>query len=157
MAGSRCSCIPMKSADSNPGRFREARERAGMSITEMAMRAGISEPCVWDLESHEDELMVAYSSADLQQFAAILNVRAAYLLGTAECNDPITHTQLASAIREHCKTREMTIEQFSGTAGWEIAAAIDSPDLFLSDFTLDGIQDICRELVIDWARFVSSL
>ena len=72
----------MNAAVSTSTRFRVARERAGLSIADTAARAGVSEPCVWDLETHDDELMTVYSPADLQRFAGILSVAPRELVGT---------------------------------------------------------------------------
>jgi DNA-binding XRE family transcriptional regulator len=147
----------MDTALTNPDRFRAARERAGLSIAEIAARAGVSEPCVWDLESHNDELMMTCSPADLQRFAGVLSVAPRELVGTEEHGDPISANELASAIREYCRVRNSTLEEFGDAAGWDVSKAADASQLLLSDFSLDGIRDICRELGVDWQRFISGL
>jgi transcriptional regulator with XRE-family HTH domain len=138
-------------------RFRAARARAGLSIAETATRAGVSEPCVWDLETHDDELMTVYSPADLQRFAGVLSVAPRELVGTEERDDPISADELASAIREHCRARSMTLNEFGDAAGWDIGKAVDTPQMLLSDISIDGIRDICGQLGIDWQRFISGL
>lgn len=147
----------MNAAISTADRFRAARERAGLSIAKTAARAGVSESCVWDLESYDDELMMVYSPADLQRFAGILCVTPRELVGTEERGDPISADQLASAIREYCRLRNRTLEEFGDAAGWDVSKAADVPQLLLSDISLDGIRDICRELGVDWQRFISGL
>lgn len=62
----------MSASISIPDRFRAARERAGLSVLEVAALADVSPECVWDLESHDDELMQVYSPAELRHFAVIL-------------------------------------------------------------------------------------
>ena len=42
-------------------RLREWRERAGLSHNEAARRMGVSSPCIWDIESFEDELASCHS------------------------------------------------------------------------------------------------
>ena len=147
----------MKVVTSNPDRFRAARERAGLSIAETAARAGVSEPWVWDLESYDNELMMTCSPADLQRFAGILSVAPRELVGTEERGDPISADELASAIREYCRVRNMTLDEFGNAAGWDVSKAAHAPQLLLSDFSLDGIRDICRALGLDWQRFISGL
>jgi DNA-binding XRE family transcriptional regulator len=138
-------------------RFREARERAGLSIAETARRAGISEACVWDLETDDNELTCAYSPADLQRFAAILNIRPAELLGVEMRSDPITAGAIISTVQEHCRTRAMTIDQFCEVAGWDITAAMASPELLLSAISIDGSRDVCRAVGVEWERVISAL
>ena len=147
----------MNAAVSIPDRFRAARERAGLSVAETAARAGVSEPCVWDLESHDDELMTVYSPADLLRFASILHVTPRELVGTEERNNPISADGLASAIREYCRVRNITLEEFGDATGWGVSKAAKAPQLLLSEFSLDGIRDVCRKLGIDWQRFISGL
>ena len=147
----------MDTALTNPDWFRAARERAGLSIAEVAARAGVSEPCVWDLESYDDELMMVYSPAELQRFAGILSVTPRELVGTEERADPVSADELAGAIRDYCRVRNKTLDEFGDTAGWDVSKAAGAPQLLLSDFSLDGIRDICRELGIDWQRFISGL
>ena len=112
---------------------------------------------MWDLETHDDELMTVCSSADLQLFASVLCVAPRELVGTEERDDPISAAQLASAIREHCRVRGMTLDEFGDAAGWDVSKAVYSPELLLTELSLDGIQDVCRELSIDWQRFISGL
>ena len=108
-----------------------------------------------DLETHDDELMTAYTPADLQRFAGVLSVAPRELVGTEKRAVSISVDELASAIREHCRLRGMTLDDFGDTAGWDVSKAADAPQLLSTDFSLDGIRDICRELGLDWERFVS--
>lgn len=147
----------MNAAVSTSNRFRVARERAGLSIAETATRAGISEPCVWDLEIHDDELMTVYSPAYLQRFASVLGVAPRELAGTDDRDAPISAGELATAIREHCRVRGITLDEFGDAAGWDVSKSVDTPQVLLNDISIDGIRDICRELGIDWQRFISGL
>jgi len=147
----------MNIAASNSARFRAARERAGLSIAETATRTGISEPCVWDLETHDHELMSVYSPADLQRFAGVFQVAPRELVGTEERDAPISADDLASAIREQCRVRSMTLDEFGDAAGWDVSKALDAPQVLLTEISIDGIVDVCRELGLDWQRFISGL
>jgi transcriptional regulator with XRE-family HTH domain len=132
---------------STSARFRAAREHAGLSIAETAARTGVSEPSVWDLETHDDELMMVYSPGELQRFAGAFSVAPRELVGTEEHDDhPVSANELASAIREHCQMRNMTLVAIGDAAGWDVSEAANAPELLLSDFSIDGIRDICREL-----------
>ena len=147
----------MNATPSTSARFRAARERAGLSIAEAAARAGISESCVWDLESYDDELMTVYSPADLQRFARVLYVAPHELAATGPCDDAIAPHEPASAIREHCRARRITVDDFGDAAGWDVSAVPDAPQRLLTDFSLEGVRDVCLALGVDWRRFISGL
>ena len=148
---------PVNPALSTSARFRAARERAGLSVAEAAARAGISESCVWDLESHDDELMTVYSPADLQRFARAFAVAPHELMAAGRCDDPISAPELASAIQEHCRLRRITLDDFGDAAGWDVSTVPDAPQRLLTDFSLAGVRDVCRALGVDWRRFISGL
>ena len=88
---------------SSSERFRQARERAGLSVDQVAERMGIQPPCVWDIESHGEELSSVYSPAELQRFAQVLGVTPAELLGIESPGEPISAAQLVELVREHCR------------------------------------------------------
>ena len=142
----------MDAAPSNAERFHRARERAGLSVAGLAARAACSQASVWDLESYDDELTSVYSLAQVERLATAMGTGARDLLGIAECRDPFTPADLASAIRQHCRGRGITIDDFAASAGWDVTAARDAPELFLTDVSVDGVRDVCRELGTDWKR-----
>jgi transcriptional regulator with XRE-family HTH domain len=147
----------MKTTLSTAARFRAARTQAGLSIAQTATRTGVSEASVWDLETYDDELMTTCSPARLLRFAEVFGVAPGELLGTEAHRDPVSASELASLIREHCRTSGISLDAFGDAAGWDVSKAADVPHLLLSDFPLDGIRDICQLLRIDWQRFVSGL
>ena len=60
-------------------------------------------------------------------------------------------------IREECRKRGVTLEQFEDAVGWRLSQCMDPPERLLEDMTLDGLQWLCRELGIDWHRVILSL
>ena len=137
-------------------RFREARERAGLSHDDAASGMGISGPCVWDIETHDDEIRSCYSVAEVQRFCGVLGIHPSELFGFESPVSPLTAVSLATLIREHCRSRRLTPEQFEAAAGWLVARNLDDPARFRDDYPIDGIIDICRELGVDWQRFIES-
>ena len=51
-------------------RFRELRERAGLSENEAGQQMGVS---VWDIEAVEDEFTCCYSPAEVRKFCEVLH------------------------------------------------------------------------------------
>jgi transcriptional regulator with XRE-family HTH domain len=133
-------------------RFREARERLGLSPDEVATRSGISAPSIWDLEEIEGELTSNYSPRDLQQLCRLLGIQPAELFGGELSEPPVSANELARLIHDECRSRGVTLEQFEDAVGWRLSACIDPPGKLLEDMTVDGLQWLCRELRIDWRR-----
>ncbi|OAI57391.1 hypothetical protein AYO49_02175 [Verrucomicrobiaceae bacterium SCGC AG-212-N21] len=118
---------------------------------------GISSSSLWDIECMDEELTV-YSPTQIRRFCQVLGVSPRELFGIELQAAPLTATDLAVLIREHCRTHGITIEQFEDASGWYLAQSIEDPERFLhDDYSIDGIQDVCRELGVDWQRFILSL
>ena len=147
----------MYSTAPNAVRFRKARERLGISPAEAAALMGISLPSVWDIECYDDELTI-YSANDIQKFCKALNISPRGLFGIESLAAPLNATDLVALILEHCRLHDLTIEQFEDISGWNLIKSIDDPERFLhSDYSIDGIQEICHALEIDWQRFILGL
>ena len=117
---------------------------------------GISGPCVWDIETLDDEISSCYSIAAVQQFCDVLSIRPRELFGFESPVSPLTAASLARLIREHCRLQSLTPEQFEDAAGWSVVKNLEEPERFRHDYPIDGIIDICRELGVDWQRFIES-
>jgi DNA-binding XRE family transcriptional regulator len=133
-------------------RFRQARERRGLSPDEVAERSGVSSPNVWDIETHEDELTTCYSPNDIRQFCRVLGIQPVELFGEKITEPIVSVDKLVVRIRDECRLRGVTLEEFEDVVGWRLSACIDPPEILLKDLTIDGLQWLCRELRIDWRR-----
>ena len=69
----------------------------------------------------------------------------------------VSAIELVALIREECRKRGVTLEQFEDAVGWRLSQCMDPPERLLEDMTLDGLQWLCRELGIDWHRVILSL
>ncbi len=138
-------------------RFKQARERAGLSIDEVAARTGLSRPCIWDIECCPDELMSVYSPSDVCRFASIFGISASDLLGICTTEDPVSAAELAQRIHDQCRTRGIRLEEFEDIVGWRLAESLEPPEKLLEGMTLDGLIWLCQELHIDWQRVVRAV
>lgn len=138
-------------------RFREARERLGLSIDDVAHESGISSSCIWDIESFENELASCYSPKEAQLFSCVLRMRPVELFADDVSGPAISADQLVALIHSECRTRGVTLEQFEDIVGWRLSACIDPPGRLLKDMSIDGLQWLCRELRIDWRNVLLSL
>jgi len=138
-------------------RFREFREKAGLSHDEAASKMGISSPAVWDIESFEDDLPSCYSPAEIKTFCRVLGIHSINLFGEEISDSPISAKQLVQLIHEKCRQRNLSLEQFENVVGWRLSACIEPPEHLLEDISIDGLQWLCRELEVDWLRVISGL
>jgi hypothetical protein len=149
----------MNAPTSPATRFQECRERAGLSHDEVAKRFDplLSSACIWDIESHDDELSSCYSPHQVQRFSLILGVRPIDLFGGEITEPPIAAVELVQLIREQCRLRCVTLDQFEDAVGWRLSACIEPPEHLLEDISIDGLQWLCRELGVDWKRVILGL
>jgi transcriptional regulator with XRE-family HTH domain len=147
----------MPTPGSDAARFAQALDRAGLSPHEFAERAGISSDSAYDLKDFNDEPIDVYSPADLKQFAAILGMSPAELLGIAPAADPITPDALAAAVGDFCRRQAITVEAFEDLSGWRVAASLADPKRFLDEYSIAGIRDVCGALKIEWERFIGGI
>ncbi len=138
-------------------RFREFRERAGLTHEEVANSLLISASCIWDIESNDGELSSCYSPSDVQKLCQVLNIRPIELFGGETTGSPISAIELVRLIHEQCHSRGVTLEQFEDKVGWRLSACIEPPEHLLEDITIDGLQWLCRELSLDWRRIILNL
>ena len=116
----------------------------------------ISGPCIWDIEAHDDEISSCYSVADVHRFCGVLGIRPRELFGFGAASPSLLADELAALIGEHCRSHGITTAQFEDAAGWSVAKSLDDPERFRHDYPIDGLMDICRELGVDWKRFIES-
>lgn len=138
-------------------RFREFRERAGLSHDAVARQVGISTHSVWDIESYEDELASCYSPDQLRAFARVLGVHSVEFFGVTPAEDAVSVSDLVCMIREECERRGVSVAQFGDLVGWRLEQCNASPERLLADVSTDGLREICRELGVDWHRVLSGL
>ena len=137
-------------------RFREARERARLTPDDAASLMGISSPWLWDIECYDDELPNC-SPGQIRRFCQMLGIAPRELFGIDLDAPPITASELAARIRERCRAGNISVDQFEDACGWLVAKSLDDPERFLhDDYSIEGIQDICREANVDWRRFMLS-
>jgi len=138
-------------------RFREARERAGLSAEEVAASAGIHRLDVWEIEGLDGDLTCGHSPRQLQKLCQILRIRPVDLFADSITESAISASDLVQLIHAECCSRGITLEQFEDVVEWRLTACIDPPEKLLEDMTVDGLQWLCRELHIDWRRVLLSI
>jgi hypothetical protein len=140
-------------------RFRQFRERVGLSHDQVAAQVGleIGASCIWDIEADDNELASCYSSTEVQLFCHLLRITPAELFGIQISEPPIFAEELAPLIHRECQERNITLQQFEDSVGWHLAGSMTPSERLLAHMSVDGLQWLCRELHIDWRRIILSL
>ena len=138
-------------------RFRQARERLGLSPEDVASRCGTSPGSVYDIEDFDGDMTACYSPKHIQRFCRVLNIRPAELFGVETTLTPVSAEELVQHIQEQCRSRGVTLEKFEDAVGWKLSACMSPPERLLEGMTVDGLQWLCRELGIDWHRVILGL
>ncbi len=118
---------------------------------------GLSLACIRDIEWFDDELFSVYSPNEVQQFCKVLGTEPSSLFGIETNELPVTAPELVQLIQAQCSSRAISLEQFEDAVGWTLSGMIDPPEKLLQNMSIDGLQDLCRELEIDWQRVILSL
>jgi hypothetical protein len=146
------------SNSATPGaRFREFRLLAGLDPAEAARHMGITAPSVWDIETHEGDLTACYSPHDLQRFCRVLGVRPIDVFGVEPGQLPISASEIVLMVQQYCRDHGLTIEQFEDRVGWTLRECLESPARLLEILPLDGLQNLCGVLNLDWHRALAGL
>lgn len=135
-------------------RFREARERLGLSPDEVAKQSGVSSAEIWDIEAYENELTFCHSPRAVQLFCRILRIQPVDLFGGVASGPAISPAELVELIREECRVRQVTLVQFEDVLGWRLTESMEPAERLLEDLTVDGLQWLCRALRVDWLRVI---
>jgi hypothetical protein len=133
-------------------RFRQARELRGLSPEEVAGQCDISSSCIWDIELCDGDLTNCYSPDEIRRFCRVLGVHPVELFGEKISESTVSADELVERIREECRLRGVTLDQFEDVVGWRLSACMEPPEMLLNDLSIDGLQWLCRELRIDWRR-----
>jgi len=138
-------------------RFKEARERADISVADLSYESGVSSDCIRDIEAHEDELASCYSPKQLQRIAQILRIRPFEFFADTVSSSPVSADQLVQLIHAECRSRNLSLEQFEDVVGWKLNGFMDPPERLFETTTVDGLQWLCQELRLDWRDVLLSL
>lgn len=140
-------------------RFKYFRERAGLSMGEVAekMGGGFIDMGVWDIEAYDDELFSVYSPRQVLRLSQIINTTPQELMNLHSSEPPVTATELVQFTNRVCVTRGISLDQLEDKVGWHLSRMIEPPELLLQDMSLEGIIDLCKELQIDWVRVIDGM
>lgn len=144
--------------DDNARRLREARERSGKSIGEMAALLGLSRESYNDLEVYDEEIIYTLSLEELITLSKALGIDLVefFSSGAAKPAETVSLNALAEKINEYRSAKGLTVAEFEDAVGWEVANFLTDPSQFMN-LNLDGLMDITRPLGVDWRAVLSGL
>jgi len=140
-------------------RIAAARERQGLSETDVASRVGLTIPAYFDLEQFEDEVFTVIDLNQLSSLAAALGVKPAVLLLGDEAEpipQDITPEDAVAHLNEHLATRRQSIEELEEAVGWFLAPVVADPT-HLWTYPVEALYVICKAIGVDWVRALPPL
>ena len=138
--------------------LREARERSGKTIEEMASLLGISWESYNDLETYDDEIILVISLKQLVTLshALCIDLIEFFSNGAPKPAESVSLEALAESINEYLTANKLTVAEFEDAVGWEVANCLTDPSQFLN-FNLDGLKDVTKPLSVDWRAVLAHL
>ena len=109
------------------------------------------------VEVPDDEFTCTHSPAEARRFCQCLEARPSELFGVRTTEAPVSASELVQLIGAECRKRNIPLEQFEDAVGWRLSQCMNPPERLLHEMSLDGLQDLCRELGIHWHRVILSL
>jgi len=138
--------------------LREARERSGKTVDEMASLLSISRPSYYDLETYDDEIILVVSLKQLVTLshALCIDLIEFFSNGAPKPAESVSLEALAESINEYLTANKLTVAEFEDAVGWEVANCLTDPSQFLN-FNLDGLKDVTKPLSVDWRAVLAHL
>jgi transcriptional regulator with XRE-family HTH domain len=142
-----------------PDRIRQARERLGLSMAQVAERLGRSLAWYRDVESYPDELFSNVSLAHLQLLGDILGLEPSRIL-LGDSATPSSRRgefqDVTTVLNRKMAVEGLDTETLNERVGWEVREVlIDSQKVW--NFTVDGLRDVCCFAEVDWLSVLPGL
>jgi transcriptional regulator with XRE-family HTH domain len=133
-------------------RVREARERLGLTESEVASRLEIQDSEYWDVEFHDDEAFTSFSVEQLKRLADILGVSLRALFFGDDSNPSGERTSFASItqrLQALAASERLSTDELSERVGWELEEILTAPES-LGELNVAGLRDVCMAIGVDW-------
>jgi transcriptional regulator with XRE-family HTH domain len=131
-----------------------AREQAGRSIEEMAALLDINTASYWDLETHDEEVLMCLSIQQVSLLCRTLNLAPTRLFVEEyrEEREAVSAAGLAGKIAAHIEAQQIDLAEFGERAGWDVEALLERPEELMN---VDALKHICREIGVNWVAVLS--
>jgi hypothetical protein len=133
-------------------RIREARERLGLGASEVSDPAGLNDDWYFDVEHFDHEVTGNVTLDQLIVVARRLRLTPLGILEGPEFPPPprrLSLEELAKRAEERMLAQGLSVADFSQRVGWEMAPVFADPQ-HVRTYTVDALQEICREAGVDW-------
>ena len=140
-------------------RLREARERSGKSIDEMAALVGLSWESYNELERDDDEIIDSVSLRQIVTLSRALKIDLVEFFSSGPAKKPregVSLETLAQKISDFLVAEKLTVTEFENTAGWEVANSLTDPSRFMN-FNMLGLMEVCEIVGVDWRGVLAQL
>ncbi|HTO52526.1 MAG TPA: helix-turn-helix transcriptional regulator, partial [Myxococcota bacterium] len=148
---------PYERADA-ASRIRAARERAGLTDSQVAASIGINVSWYGDIEADDAEVFMTLSLQQLGLLASCLGLHPRDIVcsETAAQVEPIPMATLVRLIANQIEVRSEGVAQASERIGWDLTSALADYRHAWDDWNVDCLQDVARAVGVDWPRVLAS-
>jgi len=139
-------------------RIREARERLGLWPGVVADAAGLNHNWYFDVEHFDHEVTGNITLDQLIIIARTLGLTPLAVLEGPEFPPPLRRVSLEALAKQaegRMLEQGLSVADFSQRVGWEIAPVFADPQ-HVRTYTVDALQQICREAGVDWREALPS-
>ena len=68
----------------------------------------------------------------------------------------VSISKLVELIKEDIKLKLEDADSFGERIGWDVSSALEDPNNIWKDWNLDGLQDICHAVGVNWEHVLNS-
>jgi transcriptional regulator with XRE-family HTH domain len=130
---------------SNPTTIREARERKGLSLKQLADALAISTADAFEVKLHDDEVVTTLDLCKLARLLTQLGLTLSEVFPNASFTADASKSpnELKNRVLAFCQSEGMQMVEFEDKAGWEIGTFIQNPTTAWVEWNVDCLNDVC--------------
>ena len=132
--------------------LREARERAGLGLDQVAGLTGLSVEQLRDLEAGVEDVVRAVPLGPLARWCRAVGTTPRELFGGGAALLPgegVDPFRLVDRIRDYLVYRQRTVAEFEAVVGWSVGPALAFPE-DIQRWPAAALRAVCDEVDLDW-------
>lgn len=133
------------------------REKSCKTEDEVCKELNISSMSLFDLETHQDELLWSLSLSQINMLARLLNVSSLQLFIEDDNNiqiDQLEYNEIVKVIEQFCEVNKQSIEELENEVGWSFDALFESQEKYLDSYDVSFLIDLANKININWLSLI---
>ena len=127
-------------------RLRAARERSGLSQSDVAKRSGLTPSEYWDLEERESEVLDCVTLAELRRIADGVGTTISELLfgeAVPRVRPEVEYADLSFRLARRLADESLSEASLCSVVGWDVGQALHDPEA-LDSYSVLALRDMNR-------------